>query len=123
MKTTATLFAVALLLATVGNALAVVHYVDLNSTHAMPPFTNGATAATNIQETSDFKPLPSELLRFSPGDFALLIGGPFHENQKNSASDVDALRGCNAAASFVHADDCQLAFPLQRNVNPTNVRL
>ena len=48
------LFAAALLLAGAGGALAAtIHYVDVNSTYATPPFINWTTAATNIQDAVD----------------------------------------------------------------------
>jgi hypothetical protein len=46
----ARLFAIGVLLAGVSSALAAVHYVDVNSTNATPPYNNWLTAATDIQD-------------------------------------------------------------------------
>ncbi len=50
MKGHPILFSAACWMLFIFNAPASVHYVDLNSTNPMPPYTNWSTAATNIQE-------------------------------------------------------------------------
>src|SRR5215467_4018019 len=48
-KTAMKLFTAGVMLVSRG-AVAATHYVDVNSTNATPPYTNWATAATNIQD-------------------------------------------------------------------------
>jgi hypothetical protein len=85
---------------------AATHYVDVNSTNATPPYTNWSTATTNIQDASDFKPLLSIFLRFSPGDFALLIDGPFQTVKaamKTKRTLLQTWMHCVAAMPQPHA--------------------
>src|SRR5215471_14823574 len=53
MKTKISFFVAALLLANTRSSPAAVHFVDINSTNATVPYTNWATAATNIQDAVD----------------------------------------------------------------------
>jgi hypothetical protein len=53
MKTALNLVALAMLMTSADRASATAHYVDVNSTNAMPPYTNWVAAATNIQDAVD----------------------------------------------------------------------
>jgi hypothetical protein len=50
MKTRANLTVSGMFLAAAGSAFATVHYVDLNSPTPPPPYTNWASAATNVRD-------------------------------------------------------------------------
>jgi hypothetical protein len=74
------LFSSALFVWFASTALAATHYVDITSTNATPPYTNWATAATNIQDAVDAAVAGDEIVvtngtyatggRANPGDTA-----------------------------------------------------
>jgi hypothetical protein len=83
-KATLQVFAAALLLAAAGSAPAATHYVDVNSTNATPPFTNWATAATNIQDAVDAA---------VAGDEVVVTNGTYHPVVVNKPLNVRSANG------------------------------
>jgi hypothetical protein len=69
--------------ATAGSALADVHYVDVNSTNATPPYTNWVTAATNIQDAVDAA---------VAGDEIVVTNGTYATGARSRAGDSTPFR-------------------------------
>src|SRR6266542_1786530 len=81
----ARLFATGLLLTGAVSALAEVHYVDVNSTNATPPYTNWTTAATNIRDAGDAAVAGDEIVVTNGTYFPLVVGKPLNIRSVNGS--------------------------------------
>ena len=81
----------ALILAGAISALAEVHYVDVNSTNATPPYTNWITAATNIQDAVNAA---------VAGDEIMVTNGIYHAVSVGNSIVVRSVNGPQATIIF-----------------------
>jgi hypothetical protein len=110
MKTITKLFAAALLLATFGSALAGVHYVDVNSTNATPPYTSWTTAATNIQVAVDAAVAGDEVV-VTNGTYATGGGqviGPDNTFNRVAVDKPLSIRSVNGPESTIIRGGCNV---------------
>src|SRR2546427_7937874 len=75
--------ALVLFLSTAASALAAVHYVDVNSTTATPPYTNWTTAATNIQAAVDAAVAGDEIVVTNGTYNPVVVGKPLNVRSVN----------------------------------------
>src|SRR5690349_7288632 len=119
MKTTLKLLTTVLLLG--GSASAATHYVDLNSTNATPPYTNWATAATNIQHAVDAAVAGDEVV-VTNGSYAesaafgravLVVDKPLDVRSVNGPSVTIVNGGRNSRCAWLTNGASLFGFTLQ----------
>ncbi|MBI3850933.1 MAG: hypothetical protein HY298_11755 [Verrucomicrobia bacterium] len=101
-------------LATAASALADVHYVDVTSTNAAPPYTNWTTAATNIQDAVDAAVAGDEIV-VTNGTYApLSVGKPLSVRSVNGPQFTVVDGGNAVRCAYLAASATLSGFTLTR---------
>ena len=84
-----------------GSALAGVHYVDVNSTNATPPYTNWTTAATNIQDAVDAAVAGDEIVVTNGAYYSIFVDKPLSVRSVNGPQSATIWGDFDARCAYL----------------------